>query len=64
MLNLDIVCAVPTRPEKYGAGVTKLKIILLGNSGVGKTSLHRKLVGREEVSKFTALCYSTQVHVI
>lgn len=39
-----------TRAEKYGHGVTKLKIILLGNSGVGKTSLLSQYVNGVLVS--------------
>ena len=45
---------MPTRPWKYGGpggpGVTKLKIILLGNSGVGKTSLLSQYVNGVLVS--------------
>ena len=39
-----------TRAKKYGHGVTKLKIILLGNSGVGKTSLLSQYVNGVLVS--------------
>ena len=39
-----------TRAEKYGHGVTKLKIILLSNSGVGKTSLLSQYVNGVLVS--------------
>merc|ERR1711997_722759 len=42
--------AVLTRLEKYPPGVTKLKIILLGNSGVGKTSLLSQYVNGVLVS--------------